>query len=269
MDILTLNNVTVSGRQDATKTMVFVNGLGTDQRYWRNVAQAFSDEFRLVLFDNVGAVETSQAFFREKQSRYLNVNGYAADLLEICSQLRLVGDTVLVGHSLGAMAGVLASIERPRQFKRLILLGASPCYANVGDYHGGFSKEDIDAAYVALTRNYAEWSRELALAAMGAPDRPSLAHRFAESIARVPQDMMLTVLCSVLQTDHRASLSKVRVPTLIVQSQNDFFVPPSVAEFLLANISDSQLAVIDAHGHLPHVSAPEKVIEAIRQYVVR
>ncbi|MDE2440829.1 MAG: alpha/beta hydrolase, partial [Betaproteobacteria bacterium] len=100
---LTRNNVTVTGNRGARKTIVFVNGLGTDQSYWNRVTPAFANDYRLVLFDNVGAIEANQEYFRENQFRYLNVNGYATDLLEICSTLDLNGDTVLVGHSLGAM----------------------------------------------------------------------------------------------------------------------------------------------------------------------
>lgn len=247
--------------------MVFVNGLGTDQSYWSQVAPSFANDYRLVLFDNVGAIESNQTYFRENQFRYLNVNGYAKDLLEICSTLNLGGDTVVVGHSLGATAGMLAAIERPEQFDRVVLIGASPRYANTEGYQGGFSKEDINGTYAALGRNYGEWAKGLASAAMKNLDRPTLVNRFADSIARIPQDMMLTVLCSILQLDHRADLHKLSVPTLVIQAQEDFFVPEAIAEFLLANIPDCQLMMIDAIGHLPHVSAPEKVVAAIRSFL--
>jgi sigma-B regulation protein RsbQ len=267
MDPLTRNNVTVTGNQAAARTMLFVNGLGTDQSYWNQVTPAFADAYRIVLFDNVGAVESNQACFRAKPSRYLNVKGYATDLLEICSALKLRNGVILVGHSLGATAGLLASIERPRQFGRLVLLGASPRYADSDTYHGGFSKKDIDATYAALQQDYVEWSKALASAAIGTANRPALALRFAESIARIPQDMMLTVLCSILQTDHRAGLVKVSVPTLVIQSQQDYFVPLAVARYLQTNIPDCQLTLIEATGHLPHVSAPGKVVAAIEKFI--
>ena len=266
-DPLPRNNVTVTGNLSAGKTLVFVNGLGTDQSCWSQVAPAFADAYRLVLFDNVGSVEANQAYFREKRARYLNVTGYAADLLEVCGALKLDGKTTVIGHSLGALAGLLASIEQPRQFERLVLLGASPRYANTEGYEGGFSRSDIDATYLAMGRNYSEWSKALAVAAMGNPERPSLAARFAESIVRTPQDMMLTVLCSVLQTDHRADLEKVTVPTLIIQSRDDFFVPLGVAKYLHARIPGAAFTLIDATGHLPHVSAPDKVVAAIKAFI--
>lgn len=266
-DPLIRNHVTVSGNLMATKSIIFVNGLGCDQSFWNGVTPSFASDYRLVTFDNVGSVQSNQAYFRENQSRYLNVSGYARDLLEICATLNLTGETILVGHSLGAIAGLLASIQKPSIFSKLVLLGASPRYGNTDDYYGGFSKDDIDATYTALENNYPAWSQQLASVAMATPDRPSLTNTFAEALGRIPQDMMLTILCSVLQTDQRSNLPKVSVPTLIIQSRQDYFVPMDVAEYINAHIPSSKLTVINAQGHLPHVSAPEEVISAMNSFI--
>lgn len=263
------HNLTLAGNPDAAKTLVFVNGLGTDQSVWNQVAPAFAADYRLVLFDNAGTVEANLDDFRANQLRYLNVSGYATDLLEICTALGLSGDTFLVGHSLGGMAGLLASIQRPRLFERLVLIGVSPRYSNTDGYVGGFTKADIDASYDALRRDYLSWGRHVSAAAMHTPERPHLAEEFAASIARIPQDMMLTVLCSVLQTDRRADLAQVTVPVLLIQARNDCFVPLEVAQYLHAHIPGSQLSLIDASGHLPHVSSPEQVLAAMAGFVPR
>jgi sigma-B regulation protein RsbQ len=52
-----------------------------------------------------------------------------------------------------------------------------------------------------------------------------------------------------------------------VQSRDDAAVPREVAEFLHRQIPRSRLQVIDAAGHLPHVSAPQTVIAAIREFL--
>lgn len=266
-DPISRNNVTVSGNLGSSQTLVFVHGLGTDQSIWSKITPAFQDEYRLVLFDNAGAVESNQEDFRVNQVRYLNICGYASDLVEICSALHLSEETILIGHSMGALAGLIASIQCPRQFKKLVLFGVSPCYKNVGQYVGGFSKADIDNTYKALSSNYDAWTKAMSEAAMENFDRPQLAIAFAQSMAKVPQEMMLTVLCSILQTDHRANLAKVSVPVRLIQSRSDMFVPTSVSSYLLENIFNCQLKLIDATGHLPHVSAPEKLMDAIKGFL--
>ncbi|MFH1987326.1 MAG: alpha/beta hydrolase [Pseudomonadota bacterium] len=265
-DPLVRNNVKLAGKLDAKQSIVFVNGLGTDQRVWSALAAAFEDTFRLVLFDHVGSIPASFESFSRNQLHYLNASGYAQDLLEICAILRLSGNTILIGHSLGAVVGMLASIRRPEQFSRLVLIGASPRYVDADGYRGGFSAAEIEAIYDAIGTDYQSWANAFASAAIG-PRSAEHVRRLAESLVRVPKEMMLTVLCSILQADHRAVIAQLRVPTLIVQSRMDHFVPMAVAEYLLAHIPASELKVIDAEGHLPHVTAPEKLIQVVGKYI--
>lgn len=267
IDSLTRYNARLLGNPDAGKTIVFVNGLGTDQSAWKGLLPAFAEDFRLLLFDNVGSVESNRNNFQKSPFRYLNANGYALDLLDICSALELDGNTIVVGHSLGAIAALLAASQSPRQVGQLVLIGASPRYQDAESYLGGFSRDAIDAIYSAVRSDYDSWSESLASAAMGNPDRPGLADAFAASLRQIPKDMMLTVLCSLLQADHRDQLARVSAPTLIIQARDDIFVPPQVAEYLHAHIPSSTLRFIDASGHLPHVSAPRQVAAAIRDFL--
>ena len=262
-DPLRRNNVTVLGPSTAQQTLVFVNGMGYDQRFWAALADYFAPNHRLVLFDHVGSIASNQPWFHQHPVRYLNVGGYATDLLEVLAALPRTPRTAFVGHSLGAMAALLACVQAPESADQLVLIGASPCYLNTDDYAGGLSKETINGIYSALQSDYPAWTQQLASMAIAVPDQPPLIARFAACLASIPPEMMLTVLCSLLQMDYRSTLAKVSTPTLIIQSNADLFVPLAVAEYLHAQIAQAQLALIPANGHLPHVSAPESVIAAI------
>lgn len=266
-DCLVRNNVTISGNGESGQSICFVHGLGTDRSAWRAVSEAFAQDFAIVAFDHVGATEANRAYFLEHQSRYLGLAGYVDDFIEICSTPTLRKPAILVGHSLGAMVCLLASLRKPALFSKLVLIGASPCYLNKGEYRGGMELGNIDAIYRAIHDDYAGWARTFAPLAMGNPEHPQLAQQFHASIASIPPEMMLTVLCSILQQDLRESVTRVATPTLIIQSRNDLFVPHAVAEYLHRHIAGSRLAEIEASGHLPHVSAPEEVIKAIRAFV--
>jgi len=267
-DSLVRNNVTTSGNEESEQAICFVHGLGTDQSVWRTVAEAFAKDFAIVSFDHVGATDANRSYFLEHQSRYLSLAGYVDDFIEICSLPALRKPTILVGHSLGAMVCLLASVKRPALFSKLVLIGASPCYLNKDEYRGGMEHGDIDTIYRAIHEDYAGWARTFAPLVMGNPERPQLARQFHASIASIQREMMLTVLCSILQQDLRESVARVATPTLIIQSRNDLFVPHAVVEYLHRHIAGSRLAEIEASGHLPHVSAPEEVIKAIRAFVL-
>src|SRR4029079_383515 len=97
------NHVALSGpaREEAE---MFAHGFGCDQNMWRHVAPAFADEYRIVLFDHVGAGHSDLSAY--DRPRYATLNGYADDILEICRDLEL-HDVIFVGHSVSAMMGVL------------------------------------------------------------------------------------------------------------------------------------------------------------------
>jgi sigma-B regulation protein RsbQ len=263
-DPLRRNHVTIAGKRDAAQTLLFVHGFGTDQTAWAEVAGAFAADYRLVLLDNVGAGRSDPEAF--VQVRYLNLRGYARDLLDVCEALDLQ-DAVLIGHSVGAMIGALAAIEAPRRIAKLVMIGGSPRYLDDRDYHGGFTRAGLDQLYAEVTRSYAGWAKSFAPIAMGNPDRPHLAGYFADSLQTVPAAHALTILCSIFQSDHRADLARITQPTLIVQSTEDAAVPRAVAEYLRDHIRGGRLSIIEATGHLPHVSAPAEVVAAIADFV--
>src|SRR5215204_4770381 len=138
-DINFRNNVKVSG--SGSQPLLFAHGFGCDQNMWRFVAPAFEAEYKVILFDYVGAGKSDLDSYDSEQ--YENLNGYAQDILEVCDALDLK-DVIFVGHSVSSVIGALASIKRPELFKNLIMVVPSPCYINQPpNYVGGFERSDI------------------------------------------------------------------------------------------------------------------------------
>src|SRR5687768_8781650 len=144
------NNVNVSGRDDG-QPMMFAHGFGCDQNMWRFVAPRFEDEFRVVLFDHVGAGGSDVSAY--DPARYGTLDGYANDVLDICRELNLV-DVVFVGHSVSSMIGALAAIAEPERFAKLVMVGPSPRYIDDASYQGGFTEQDIHELLDSLQSNY-------------------------------------------------------------------------------------------------------------------
>lgn len=222
------------------------------------------ERFQVVLFDHLGQGHSAPEAF--EQHRYLGLDSYAHDLVEIIDTLGL-RDVIAVGHSMGAMVCMLGSLQRPELFSRLVLVCGSPCYRNDGDYRGGMNPEDIDRVYDAIHENYADWARTIAPQMTGPSQPVAFSRQFAATLATIPPGNALTIACSLLQSDYRRVLPDVRVPTLIVQSSADLAVPMEVASYMHANIRGSQLRVIDADGHLPHITAPTAVLAAMVDFL--
>lgn len=138
-NILQQNNVIITGKGDGV--MLFAHGFGCDQNAWRKITNAFAADYKLILFDYVGAGKSDITAY--DKIKYSTLDGYAEDILKLCNELN-VTDAVFVGHSVSCMIGALASIKQPSVFKKLIFIGPSPCYINSDGYTGGFEQEDID-----------------------------------------------------------------------------------------------------------------------------
>lgn len=263
MSILTRNNVTVTGA--GHPPLVFAHGFGCDQHMWRFVAPAFADTNRVVLFDHVGAGGSDLSAYRPE--KYATLAGYAEDVLEICAALDLTS-VIFVGHSVSAMIGVLAAIKNPARFAALVLVGPSPCYIDDGAYVGGFTRPDIEELLDTLDSNYLGWSRTMAPVIMGAPEQPELAAELTESFCRTDPEIARQFAHVTFLSDNRVDLPLVRTPALILQCAEDVIAPPVVGAYVHRHLAGSQLITLAAHGHCPHLSAPQETIAAIRRFLI-
>ena len=259
MDVRRRNNVVITGRPDGP-TVVLAHGFGCDQNLWRLVAPALAERFRVVLFDHVGAGRSDVTAWSAQ--RYATLDGYAADVLDICTELDL-RDVVLVGHSVSAMIAVLAVNRDPSRFAKLVLLTPSPRYVDDDDYHGGFSRADIDELLESLDSNYLGWSATMAPVIMGNPDRPELGAELTASFCRTDPAIARVFAQATFLSDNRADLPEVSVPTLVVQCSHDAIAPSEVGRFVHEQIPGSELVTLDATGHCPQLSAPQATTEAI------
>jgi sigma-B regulation protein RsbQ len=263
MSVLQRNNVVIRG--SAPRAMMFAHGFGCDHNMWRYVAPAFERRFTTVLFDHVGAGGSDLSAYNVP--KYGTLSGYADDVVEIGRALNLK-DAVFVGHSVSAMIGALATIEAPDMFESLVMVCPSPRYIDDDDgYVGGFGETQIDELLDFLADNHMGWSAAMAPVIMGNSDRPELSQELENSFCRTDPVIAKAFARVTFKSDNRTDLPKVPVRALILQSSEDIIAPPSVGEFVAAQIPQSQLVVLKATGHCPNLSAPGEVIAAIDAFV--
>ena len=261
-DILRRNNVTVFGH--GSQTMVFAHGFGCDQNMWRFVTPAFEEQYKIVLFDYVGAGKSEKEYY--SYERYSSLQGYAEDVLEICRTLQL-SDIIFVGHSVSSMIGLLAAIEQPELFSRLIMVGPSPSYINESDYVGGFERQDIEGLLETMDKNYIGWANFLAPAIIGNKDRPELGAEMTESFCSTDPVIARQFAEATFFSDNRHDLRKNRVPSLILQCAEDIIAPVEVGRYLAEHLPHSTLCLMQATGHCPHMSEPEETVGLIKDYL--
>lgn len=257
------HNVRVLGSGE--RTIVMAHGFGTDQSVWKHLVPHLVNDYKVVLYDNMGAGPTNPDYF--DFDRYSTLEGYAYDLLAILEELR-IDSCIFVGHSVSAVVGALASTSRPDLFSKLIMLSASPRYLNDVDYFGGFEQEDLEQLFEAMSSNYKAWVSGFAPLAVGGDMDSVAVQEFSRTLFNIRPDIALSVAQTIFQSDMRDVLGMVTVPCHILQSTKDLAVPVVVSEYLHRHLGgDSIVEVMTSDGHLPQLSSPDIVIPVLLRHI--
>jgi sigma-B regulation protein RsbQ len=262
-NVVERNNVTVTG--DGTQPLVFAHGFGCNQTMWRFVAPAFEADYRTVLFDYVGCGASDLSAY--DPDRYDSLEGYAQDVTDICEALDL-SDVIFVGHSVSTVIGMLAAIEQPDRFDRLVLVGTSPCYLNdPPDYHGGFEREDLEGLLEMMDKNYIGWSDYFSSLLMQQAEAKEVVDELDRSFCSTDPHIMHQFAEVTFFSDYRDVVPEVPIPALMVECADDVVAPMAVTHYVEAHLPDATLEVLDAAGHCPHMSHPDETIRAIQTYL--
>ncbi len=256
------HQIRLSGQGEAA--IVFVHGFGTDQRMWRLVAPAFEATHRLVLFDQAGFGGTALS---DWEPGHHTLQAYADDLVHIIEALSL-REVTLVGHSIGGMVAVLASLARPQLARRLVLMCSSPRFLDdAPGYTGGYQPADLAAMFDLMHADYAGWARMLAPMAAGESGPQALAREFEAALRTLDARVADRFGRLAFYADLRAQLPLVRAPALVLHIEGDRVVPASVAHYLHAQLPDSRLVMLEGQGHCPPLSHPRLTIAALREHL--
>ncbi|MGW4548172.1 alpha/beta fold hydrolase [Streptomyces violaceorubidus] len=259
------NNVKVTGDPDGP-VVVLAHGFGCDQNMWRLVVPRLAGRYKVVLFDYVGSGGSDLSAWAPE--RYASLDGYAQDVVDVLRALDLRRVT-FVGHSVSAMAGVLAARTAPERIGSLVMVTPSPRYIDDDGYRGGFTAADIEELLASLDSNYLGWSSAMAPVIMGNPDRPELGQELTDSFCATDPAMARVFARTTFLSDNRADLDGVTVPTLVLECAEDAIAPRGVGSFVRSRIPGARLVTLEATGHCPQLSAPEATADAVLDFLDR
>jgi len=256
------NNVKIIGQ--GSKILMFAHGFGCDQNTWRAIIPAFENDYQLILFDYVGAGNSDLTAYSDQ--RYNSLEGYAQDVIDICTELQLKNIT-FIGHSVSSMIGLLAIKQAPHFFKKIVFIGPSPRYLNDTGYPGGIDSKDLEELLDVMDSNYLGWSAFVAPSIMGNNDRPQLAEELTASFCATDPDIAKKFARVTFLSDNRKDLPSLTLPSLTIQCEDDFLTSKEVAEYIQNHTPDNQLVMLASNGHCPHLSDPQGVIKAIKDFI--
>ncbi|WP_318013643.1 alpha/beta fold hydrolase [Marinomonas sargassi] len=244
---------------------MLAHGFGCDQNMWRFMLPSLTSDYKVVLFDYVGCGQSDTSAFDRK--RYQTLDGYAQDVLDICGELKLQ-NIVFVGHSVSSIIGMHAALKSPEIFSKIVMVSPSPCFLNLPpDYFGGFEKDDLEELLNLMDKNYIGWANYLAPLVMGQNNNPELIRELDDSFCSTDPNYAKPFAKATFFSDDRAALSKLDTPTMILQSSDDNLASIEIGEYMNKQIPNSTLEVIKAQGHCLHMTEPNTVFQAIKNFI--
>ena len=181
------------------------------------------------------------------------------------------GPLIWIGWSLGATIGLAAAHVAGRKMDKLVLIGATPRFTTAHDWPHGMSTERLAAFASDLERDCRGTLQTFAAlqTASCGQAREFLRRLRADLLSgALPSRSALRAGLTLLRdTDLRASIGSIAVPTLLVHGDRDRLVPLRAAAYLAAQLPRARLVTVVNSGHAPFLSDLPQVRQALAEFL--
>ena len=178
---------------------------------------------------------------------------------------------VLVGWSFGAKLALAIAAAEPERVVALVLVAASPKFAQSHNWPHGMEPQAQRAFDVALEQDWQHTLQDfIALQLRGSRHAGESRAVIETALAQqgAPRREALLAGMALLESlDLRALAEHVTQPALIVAGLNDRVTPPPAARWLAGVLPHASLFEIPRAGHAPMISHHAEVASAIRGFL--
>ncbi|MBI5329025.1 MAG: pimeloyl-ACP methyl ester esterase BioH [Betaproteobacteria bacterium] len=198
------------------------------------------------------------------------VTPYTVETVADAVAASLDGPVDLIGWSMGGMTALALAARHPDKVRRLVLVGASPCFVNRPGWGHGLDAEVVTGFSQSLAQDYkTTLQRFLALQARGDDEARAVISRLREKVlAHEPRPDTLAAGMDLLQqADLRDVLEAVLCPTLVVHGAYDALCPVAAGRWLAAYLPDAALAEHPRASHAPFLSHPAWFVETVTEFL--
>lgn len=175
-----------------------------------------------------------------------------------------------MGWSLGGLVALQAAASRPAQVRGLVMMAASPRFVRADDWPQGMDASIFREFAKALGRDYrGTLDRFLMLEAQGSDHvREELRLLRGEVFAHgePAADVLCDGLALLEESDLRAALPGLAMPSLWVAGRRDRLVSPAAMQAAAALAPASRFHQVDSGGHAPFLTHAEEVADALRVF---
>lgn len=247
--------------ESSAPPLLMILGLSHRLPHWGRLPDLLAERLFVVTFDSRGMGQS------ERRDEAYTLEEEAADVAAVLDAVGIERASVY-GRSRGGMLAQEFALQHPDRVEALILSGAS---------HGGpgsvGSTERVEKAMYFtpdMTREDIFSTQNEAMAAPGWPERDPEAFQYCLSVDLDAPPRRFAVVRQQEATANWSShdrLPSLSCRTLVLCGEDDGMVPPENSRQLAARRRGAHLELIPECGHLPMLEKPEKVRDAVFEFL--
>jgi pimeloyl-ACP methyl ester carboxylesterase len=243
--------------------LTLIQGLGLDGSGWGPAAGYLRARFRLVLLDNRGSGRD------DPPPRNLTIADMVRDVVAVLDEAG-IGQTRVLGASLGGMVAQELAVQHPERVSRLVLACTTPGWPLA------FPMPAASALLMAALRTLpVETARrrlvENALSPQTLREHPELAERLIEHHRSRPVDSRALSAQALAGASYSGRLTQARIqaPTLVLHGGADKVIDPRNGKLLADRIPGAELVIFSQLGHLFFWEDPGRFAAAVTEFLLR
>lgn len=191
-----------------------------------------------------------------------------ADVLHQMLKSLEIERVTMVGHSMGGYVALAFCAHYPEQLDGLVLLSSTPNPDTE-------AKRENRRREIALVRAgkkdaLARVAPEAGFAEQNRRRLRSYIDDLTECVHITEDDGIVALLGGMMErADQNEMLRKSTVPQLFILGKKDGYIPVEVAEEIVANHPQAQVAWLEESGHMGFIEEPEACAEALLKFVLK
>ena len=251
--------------------ILLIPGLGLDHTYYRFGVPLLARRMQVLAVDPRGIGRSTNS------PPPYSVESWADDFAGMIDKLGF-GPIHVLGSSLGGAIALALAQRHPGRLKSLTVVGGFSELDRATELNFrlrlklieklGMSDEVADYMGLwTLTRKFI--NSDAGYAVMRA-NQANIRTNSAESYSAFVEALLRWGRCQPGQEQEpkfTSLLSSIKLPTLVVTSDNDHLIPKELSDLIAARISGAKLAVMPGAGHIPFMEQPENVVRIVLDFI--
>lgn len=237
--------------------IVFVHGIGASGATWSGVVEYLKPHYRCVRMDLRGHGQSP----KPPVPYYLD--DFVVDIEHLRNRLE-VERIHVVGHSLGGMIAPAYALAFPDHVNALGLIStaAGRTEEDFRKVMGVIEALERDGIEATLDQLVARWFTD----EFGAVHPEVIEARRAQVLANDPA-VFANVFHIYAETELGPRLRQVNAPSLVLTGELDGGCNPRLARFMVDQIPEALLCILDGLKHAILLEAPDRVAEPLLEYL--